>query len=125
MFGQVEGMIEGVQGDKRLFTQRLFNRLMFVQFLQKKDWLRFGGSTNYLAVLREAARKQSENFYRDRLYWLFFYGLGTLNDSREVHNLEELRERGVTYPFSMVGCLRWWMPTIHEGLSTSETMPLT
>ncbi len=31
--------------DWRLFTQRLFNRLMFIQFLSKRGWLRFDGST--------------------------------------------------------------------------------
>lgn len=37
-FEKVEGLIKGIEGDesKRLFTQKLFNRLMFVTFIQKK-----------------------------------------------------------------------------------------
>lgn len=99
VFEQVEAMIGGVRGDRRLFTQRLFNRLLFVQFLSKKGWLRFGGSTNYLRALFDAAQSRGENFYRDRLYWAFFFGLGTLNDSREVHDLDRLRERRGEVPF--------------------------
>ena len=82
VFEKVEEMITRVKGDKRLFTQRLFNRLLFIQFLQKKRWLRFEGSTKYLPALFQAAKIRGENFYTDRLYWLFFYGLGTLTDSQ-------------------------------------------
>lgn len=54
LFEQVEGAIESFGDDadrKRLFTQRLFNRLMFIAFIQKKGWLRFGGDTDYLDAL--------------------------------------------------------------------------
>lgn len=47
VFESVEAGITGF-GDaerKRLFTQRLFNRLMFVAFIEKKGWLSFGGDT--------------------------------------------------------------------------------
>ena len=36
--------------DWNLFTQRLFNRLMFIQFLSKKGWLTFEGSKDYLPL---------------------------------------------------------------------------
>ncbi|MEH1906429.1 MAG: hypothetical protein V7L05_10150 [Nostoc sp.] len=39
---------------KRLFTQKLFNRLMFIGFIQKKGWLKFQGSIDYLSALWEA-----------------------------------------------------------------------
>lgn len=65
------------KGDKRLFALRLFNRLLFLQFVQKKKWLRINGSVNYLQELYKQAIDNGENFYRDRLYWLFFHGLGT------------------------------------------------
>lgn len=90
VFRQVEQLIDNVKGDKRLFTQRLFNRLLFIQFLQKKGWLRYGGSTDYLPALLRASDDDNEDFYADRLYWLFFCGLGTVNDSRFAHSLEEL-----------------------------------
>ena len=69
------GPIKG--DDKRLFALRLFNRLLFLQFVQKKKWLRINGSVNYLQELYKQAIDNGENFYRDRLYWLFFHGLGT------------------------------------------------
>lgn len=75
-FIQVERLTEGVQGDKRLFTQRLFNRLMFLQFLSKKGWLRFPSATgqDYLTALWEG-RDQSVNFYNAHLRPLFFTAL--------------------------------------------------
>ena len=76
--------VEGLSGDlhperKRLFAQRLFNRLMFLAFIQKKGWLRFGDRRDYLPALFEAYREDEydENFYRDRLKHLFFTGLNT------------------------------------------------
>ena len=38
-------------GDKRLFTQTLFNRLMFVHFLSRKGWLSINGDKDYLQAL--------------------------------------------------------------------------
>jgi len=81
VFGRVEGMIGGfgANGDaRRLFTQRLFHRLMFVVFVQKKGWLEFHGHRkDYLTALWEAYRRRPEeprerdNFYRDRLLRLY------------------------------------------------------
>lgn len=86
IFEEVESRIQGIRDTerKRLFTQRLFNRLMFVAFVQKKGWLKFGKSKNYLDELWEDYRKntksKSRNFYRDRLKLLFFTGLNTPNE---------------------------------------------
>ena len=83
VFSRVEGLVEGIANEaterKRLFTQRLFNRLMFLAFIQKKGWLRFGERQDYLPALFEAYREDEydENFYRDRLKHLFFAGLNT------------------------------------------------
>lgn len=82
VFQQVERLIEGFDEPdrKRLFTQRLFNRLMFVAFIQKKGWLRIDGRTDYLDALWRAYRRDTaadKNFYRDRLKLLFFVGLNT------------------------------------------------
>ena len=51
-FTQVEDLIRGISDKdrKRLFTQRLFNRLMFIAFIQKKGWLQFGGKKNRLCA---------------------------------------------------------------------------
>ena len=68
---------------KRLYTQRLFNRLMFIAFIQKKGWLKLNDQTDYLVALwKDYEREDSErkNFYRDRLKPLFFQGLSTSNE---------------------------------------------
>ena len=83
----------------RLFAQRLFNRLMFIYFLQKKGWLKFENATNYLRAVFQKAESANENFYRDRLYWIFFYGLSNVGESVETHDDERLRERRGQVPY--------------------------
>ena len=51
----VEGIPEGESEERRLYTQRLFNRLMFLRFIEKKGWLTYNGSRNYLRALFNAA----------------------------------------------------------------------
>jgi len=85
VFGEVEEQIEGIKDEerRRLFTQRLFNRLMFIAFIQKKGWLKFGREGDYLGGFwRDFKRsdKGNRNFYRDRLKLLFFVGLNTPNE---------------------------------------------
>jgi len=68
------------EGDRTLWTQRLFNRLLFIHFLSQKreGWLRFGGRKDYLQALWEDYNTQggsNVNFYRTRLRPLFFTGL--------------------------------------------------
>ncbi len=82
VFGRVEGLIEGIpKADrKRLFTQRLFNRLMFIAFIQKKGWLKLGGSADYLEALWRDYQRNGDRdagFYDSRLKLLFFSGLNT------------------------------------------------
>ncbi len=59
------------------FTQRLFGRLMFLYFLQKKGAL--NGDHQFIKSWYEQAVRQEENFYRSILEPLFF---DTLNRSR-------------------------------------------
>jgi hypothetical protein len=73
IFERVEGLIRGIRDkdQKRLFTQRLFNRLMFIAFIQKKGWLQFGGNKNqdYLTALWSDYRKTGNKemgFYYER-----------------------------------------------------------
>jgi type I restriction-modification system DNA methylase subunit len=91
IFEEVEEAITGFGRDKdrkRLYTQRLFNRLMFIAFIQKKGWLKFGGDADYLAALWKAHLKDDsvsdKNFYRDRLKRLFFDGLNTTNEVNRI-----------------------------------------
>ncbi|MEO0967376.1 MAG: TaqI-like C-terminal specificity domain-containing protein [Cyanobacteria bacterium J06639_18] len=80
-FSKVEGLIQGIGNDenKRLFTQKLFNRLMFIGFIEKKGWLKFQGKRDYLSALWDDYQSDNnisdKNFYRDRLSHLFFAGL--------------------------------------------------
>lgn len=69
---RIEGLPKG--DERRLFCQTLFNRLMFIYFLQRKGWLQFEGQTDYLHALWKA-RERSENFYESRLKPLFFTAL--------------------------------------------------
>jgi len=81
VFESVEASISGFDSDhdrRRLFTQRLFNRLMFIAFIQKKGWLRLDGQhgNEYLSALwttYRAARDRGDaaNFYEERLKLLF------------------------------------------------------
>ncbi|HEY7060648.1 MAG TPA: DNA methyltransferase [Chloroflexota bacterium] len=84
IFHDVMDRIEGLpeSGDRRLFVQRLFNRLMFIAFVQRKGWLRFNGDKDYLdALWRDYQKKRTaeENFYQNRLWLLFTAGLNTPN----------------------------------------------
>jgi len=74
----------------RLFAQRLLNRLMFLYFIQKKNWMEFDGESNYLRAIFDKAIDNKENFFRDRLYYVFFYGLSNNAESKEIHNQTEL-----------------------------------
>lgn len=61
MFGKVEGLIaargELAGDDLRMFTQTLFNRLMFLRFMDK-GWLSFGPRKDYLRALGRLITKR-------------------------------------------------------------------
>lgn len=60
----------------QMFTQRLFNRLMFLAFIERKGWLTMGRRIDYLSALWESrATGVKANFYQDHLVPLFFEGL--------------------------------------------------
>ncbi len=79
VFEKVENLIakpKEVTGDElRMFTQTLFNRLMFLRFMERKRWLTFGGHADYLRALYAAGGYGKKSFYRGRLCPLFFEGL--------------------------------------------------
>ena len=87
VFDLVKAGIQGFSADQageeacNLFTQRLFNRLMFLAFVQKKGWLRFNGNVDYLCTLWTAHQRDTfankGSFYEGRLKPLFFLGLNT------------------------------------------------
>ena len=80
VFDKVQGLVTGLSGDDlKLFCQTLFNRLMFLYFLQRKGWLRFAGDQDYLAALwknwKTAQQPSEGSFYDARLKILFFVAL--------------------------------------------------
>lgn len=101
VFEKVEAAVSGVpKGEaRRLYTQRLFNRLMFLYFIQRKGWLSFGGDRKYLRALFNAALAAKEDFLNDRLYWTFFYGLNTAGEDFATHSDAKLKERRGEVPF--------------------------
>ncbi len=65
---------------KRLYTQRFFNRMMFIAFLERKGWMNFNSGKDYLRALFEdydknETNKRAASFHRSRLNTLFFRGL--------------------------------------------------
>ena len=103
VFAQVEDAVEGIPKneteERRLYTQRLFNRLMFLRFIEKKGWLTYNGNREYLRTLFDAteASETDENFLNDRLFWAFFRGLGNVTNLLEEST--EIIERRGDVPF--------------------------
>ena len=87
IFERAEALIAGFRDveERKQFVQTLFNRLMFVYFLSRKGWLKYEGETDYLSTLWDAYADHAtqDNFYNDRLTFLFFQGLNN-PDSRDV-----------------------------------------
>ena len=80
------------EASRTMFTQRLFNRLMFLYFVQKKGWMSFEGNKNYLQTLFKKSQDTGENFYEERLLPLFFNGLNTTKEKRESWVQETIGE---------------------------------
>jgi hypothetical protein len=86
----IKGFATGQAGDeaRNLFTQRLFNRLMFLAFIQKKGWLQYDGNPDYLRTLWTAHESDKfankGSFYEGRLKLLFFEGLGANSDAQNL-----------------------------------------
>jgi len=101
VFETVEGAVAGLPlGEpRRLYVQRLFNRLMFLYFIQRKGWLSFQGDKKYLRALFNAATAAGEDFLNERLYWTFFAGLNTLMEDEALHAHVNLKERRGEVPF--------------------------
>ena len=83
----IDGFGDGEEETGHVFTQTLFNRLMFVYFLSRKGWLKFNGETDYLNALwrNYGTLEGDHDFYTARLRPLFFAGLNN-PQSRNVSN---------------------------------------
>lgn len=91
----IAGFPHDAQGDERrhIFTQTLFNRLMFIYFVQRKRWLSYNGNAEYLQALwrthqaRPDNQAAPKNFYADRLRLLYVAGLNN-NRSEDLTDAE-------------------------------------
>ena len=107
VFEQVEqsvtGFAAGEDEERRLFVQTLFNRLMFVYFLQRKGWLEFEGNKDYLEALwgNYESTPEQANFYRDRLAHLFFFGLNN-EQSRDCSDPKRFPDGHMQTPYGNV-----------------------
>jgi len=84
VFAEVEAVLPDELGaeDRRRFTQTLFNRLMFLRFVERKGWMKLDGRVryDYLHALYRAGQEEKRSFYRNRLRRLFFEGLAKEKD---------------------------------------------
>ena len=75
----------GNRQEAEQFTQTLFNRLLFIQFISRKGWLTINGNSDYLNALwsdyQQKAGRRS-NFHADRLSVLFHEGMNTPEEQR-------------------------------------------
>ncbi len=58
-------------GQRRLFVQTLFNRLLFLRFVELKHWLEFESRCDYLRALYAAGGVRGKSVYRSRFVPLF------------------------------------------------------
>lgn len=89
---------------KRLYTQRFFNRVMFLAFLERKGWLIFNGRKDYMKALfadyHAGEKDKNANFHRSRLNSLFFWGLNNpRGDERSSPEFRELSRRIGDVPY--------------------------
>jgi hypothetical protein len=79
----------GSEGGKTAFLQRIANRLLFIVFLQRRDWLKLGGerSTEYLFDLYDLWRTKPDAFagiadFHQLLTILFFEALNEPDEAK-------------------------------------------
>ena len=107
------------QEDKHLFTQTLFNRLMFVYFLSRKGWLKFNGDTDYLnALWRDHQSNPSYgSCYTTRFQPLFFSGL---NNPESMDATKEMTTRIGEVPFLNGGLFEETDLDRREGVTVQD-----
>ena len=98
VFYEIKDKIRGVsESELHLFTQSLFNRLLFLKFLEKKGWL--DNDYDYLNRLVKKAVNEDANFYKHYLYYLFFYALNNQFDNSELGNKQAIENRLGKIPY--------------------------
>jgi NOL1/NOP2/fmu family ribosome biogenesis protein len=130
-FEAAEAAITGLDDAEtlRLFTQRLFNRVLFIAFLERKGWLTYEGRSDYLQALWEAHQATREqdaeaNFYRDRLALLFFAGLNNPGgvDIPGIHRAGFLQQQIGDVPYLNGGLFERAPLDEHEGVTVPDAV---
>ncbi|NLN91702.1 MAG: N-6 DNA methylase [Candidatus Hydrogenedens sp.] len=111
VFEFTRSRVQGIQNEEQLhlFTQQLFNRLLFLSFIDKKGWLNLEGKGGYFDRLwhnYQAPRKNKStstpNFYRERLEPLFFEALNTPHNAdmseKDYADLQSMLQNSGTVP---------------------------
>ena len=65
-----------------MFAQTLFNRLMFLRFMERKAWLTFG-ERGHVRAIYAAGGYGKQSFYEGRLCPLFFEGLAVEREAAD------------------------------------------
>ena len=101
VFRYVEAQVDGVPAGepRRLYTQRLFNRLMFLYFIERKGWLSYKGDHRYFRALFNDAVTREQDFLNDRLYSAFFHGLNVPRSTLTPDQLQLVRETCGDVPY--------------------------
>ena len=91
VFAQVETAVEGIPDNqteaRRLWTQHLFNRLMFLRFIEKKGWLTYNGSAITSAHFLMQRRQQTKTFLRTDSIGHSFMDSAMQRSNRRTHPL--------------------------------------
>ncbi len=129
IFEDTERQIQGLHGeDLRLFTQLLFNRLLFITFLERKGWLTLEGRGDYLCALWQAYQEVvttgegDADFYRDRLTLLFFSGLNNPQsaDLMRINQGGFLADRIGQVPYLNGGLFEQQALDVREGVAVPD-----
>lgn len=85
------GNISGIPcaKDRRHYSQLLLSRIMFIYFIQSKQFLA-NESTNYLRNRFNQAVRDRKNFYKNFLLALFFNVLNTERKNRETNKFDSV-----------------------------------
>jgi hypothetical protein len=98
----VKSAIDQAGIDNARFTKKLLGQIVFLYFLQKKGWLGVGknkqwgtGNKRFVQELFERAKKESKNYFKDYLQFLFYQALAKAPKNEDGY-YEELKGK---FPF--------------------------
>lgn len=100
IFEFTRSKINGIEKVNRHdYTMLLFNRLLFLKFLEKKSWLDYNKTYFKDLYSKYKANNKATNFYNNYLKYLFFYALNNISATYKVRHNETLKELLGIVPF--------------------------